>query len=122
MATPGRVFDMFTNQAHALRGGGKRRPGGSLMLFAGARGAASLLRERDDAIIERFLADLRDLYPQTRGVTPTPACIAGSSATSSRAQGDTASRPHWRARSERTPTCISQATTSQSSATSKPPP
>jgi protoporphyrinogen/coproporphyrinogen III oxidase len=68
MATPGRVFDMFTNQAHALRGDGKRRPGGSLMLFAGARGAAALLRERDTAIIERFLADLHDLYPQTRGV------------------------------------------------------
>jgi protoporphyrinogen/coproporphyrinogen III oxidase len=68
MATPGRVFDMFTNQAHALRGDGKRRPGGSLMLFAGARGAAALLSERDTAIIERFLADLHDLYPQTRGV------------------------------------------------------
>jgi protoporphyrinogen/coproporphyrinogen III oxidase len=68
MATPGRVFDMFTNQAHALRGGGKRRPGGSLMLFAGARGAAALLRERDEAIIELFLADLHDLYPQSRGV------------------------------------------------------
>jgi oxygen-dependent protoporphyrinogen oxidase len=68
MATPGRVFDMFTNQAHALRGDGNRRSGGSLMLFAGARGAAALLRERDEAIIERFLADLHDLYPQTRGV------------------------------------------------------
>jgi oxygen-dependent protoporphyrinogen oxidase len=68
MATPGRVFDMFTNQAHALRGGDKRWPGGSLMLFAGARGAAALLGERDGAIIERFLADLHDLYPQTRGV------------------------------------------------------
>jgi oxygen-dependent protoporphyrinogen oxidase len=68
MATPGRVFDMFTNQAHALRGAGKRRPGGSLMLFAGARAAAGLLGERDGAITERFLADLRDLYPQTRGV------------------------------------------------------
>jgi protoporphyrinogen/coproporphyrinogen III oxidase len=68
MATPGRVFDMFTNQAHALRGDGRRRPGGSLMLFAGARGAAALLRERDAAIIDRFLADLHDLYPQTRGV------------------------------------------------------
>jgi protoporphyrinogen/coproporphyrinogen III oxidase len=43
MATPGRVFDMFTNQAHTLRAG-PRRPGGSLMLFAGARGAAALMR------------------------------------------------------------------------------
>jgi oxygen-dependent protoporphyrinogen oxidase len=67
MATPGRRFDMFTNQAHALRRGGPRRPGGSLMLFAGARGAAALLPERDEMIVERFLADLYELYPQTRG-------------------------------------------------------
>jgi protoporphyrinogen/coproporphyrinogen III oxidase len=68
MATPGRVFDMFTNQAHALRGDGNRRPGGSLMLFAGAHAAEALMRESDEAITERFLADLHDLYPQTRGV------------------------------------------------------
>jgi oxygen-dependent protoporphyrinogen oxidase len=67
MATPGRVFDMFTNQAHALRGG-PRRPGGSLMLFAGARGAGALMGEPDELIVERFLADLHDLYPQTRGM------------------------------------------------------
>lgn len=67
MATPGRAFDMFTNQAHALRGAGPRRPGGSLMLFAGGSRAASLMRERDELIAERFLADLHELYPQTRG-------------------------------------------------------
>jgi oxygen-dependent protoporphyrinogen oxidase len=67
MATPGRVFDMFTNQAHVLRDGGARRPGGSLMLFAGARHAAALMREPDELIAERFLADLHDLFPQTRG-------------------------------------------------------
>ena len=67
MATPGRVFDMFTNQAHALRTG-PRMPGGSLMLFAGAQAAAALMRESDETIVERFLADLHALYPQTRGV------------------------------------------------------
>ena len=66
MATPGRVFDMFTNQGHALRGHGERRPGGSLMLFAGAHRAAALAQERDAVILERFLADLRSLYPQAR--------------------------------------------------------
>jgi oxygen-dependent protoporphyrinogen oxidase len=66
MATPGRVFDMFTNQAQALRSG-QRRPGGSLMLFAGAQGAATLMGEPDELIVERFLADLHQLYPQTRG-------------------------------------------------------
>jgi protoporphyrinogen/coproporphyrinogen III oxidase len=69
IATPGRVFDMFTNQAHALRGPGARRPGGSLMLFAGGRAAAALMREPDAVIVERFLADLHELYPHTRGVT-----------------------------------------------------
>jgi protoporphyrinogen/coproporphyrinogen III oxidase len=67
MATPGRVFDMFTNQAHGLRGSEPRRPGGSLMLFAGGRSATALMRERDEKIVERFLADLHELYPQTRG-------------------------------------------------------
>jgi oxygen-dependent protoporphyrinogen oxidase len=66
MATPGRVFDMFTNQAQALRGG-PRRPGGTLMLFAGAQGAEALIGEPDELIVERFLADLHQLYPQTRG-------------------------------------------------------
>jgi protoporphyrinogen/coproporphyrinogen III oxidase len=67
MATPGRAFDMFTNQAHALRRGAPRRPGGSLMLFAGAHAAAAQMRERDEVIVDRFLADLHELYPQTRG-------------------------------------------------------
>jgi oxygen-dependent protoporphyrinogen oxidase len=68
IATPGRAFGMFTNQAHALRRGGPRRPGGSLMLFAGGRAAAALAREPDEVVVERFLADLQSLYPQTRGV------------------------------------------------------
>jgi protoporphyrinogen/coproporphyrinogen III oxidase len=68
MATPGRAFDMFTNQAHVLRRAGERRPGGSLMLFTGGRAAATLMRESDDAITRRFLADLHDLYPPTRGI------------------------------------------------------
>ena len=68
MATPGRAFDMFTNQAHALRGAGDRRPGGSLMLFAGGHDAAALARESDAVIVERFLGDLHSLFPQTRGV------------------------------------------------------
>jgi oxygen-dependent protoporphyrinogen oxidase len=69
MATPGRAFDMFTNQGQALRAdGAPRRHGGSLMLFAGAHGAAALMAEPDDAIVGRFLRDLYDLYPQARGV------------------------------------------------------
>jgi protoporphyrinogen/coproporphyrinogen III oxidase len=67
IATPGRVFDMFTNQAHALRARGPRRPGGSLMLFAGAHAAAEHMRETDEVIVERFVGDLHELFPQTRG-------------------------------------------------------
>src|SRR5262249_45498896 len=67
IATPGRTIDMFVNQAHSLRTG-PRRPGGSLMLFAGAQGAAALMREPDEVIVERFLADLYGLYPQARGI------------------------------------------------------
>ena len=123
MATPGRVFDMFTNQAHALRGRGPRRPGGSLMLFAGGRAAAALMREPDEQIVERFLADLHALYPQTRGVDRrAPPCTAGSSATSTRARAAAASRPRWRARSARTGTCTWPATTSPRWATWRPPP
>ncbi|WP_170179085.1 protoporphyrinogen/coproporphyrinogen oxidase [Solirubrobacter pauli] len=66
IATPGRTFDMFTNQAHALRVG-PRQPGGSLMLFTGAQKAAALMRESDEVIAERFLADLHAMYPETRG-------------------------------------------------------
>jgi protoporphyrinogen oxidase len=68
MATPGRVFDMFTNQGHALRSPGERRPGGSLMLFAGAHGAADLLGASDEVITERFLRDLIGLYPEAKGI------------------------------------------------------
>ena len=68
MATPGRVFDMFTNQSHALRTPGDRRPGGTLMLFAGAQAAAALMGDSDEAIIERFIGDLVGLYPEARGL------------------------------------------------------
>jgi oxygen-dependent protoporphyrinogen oxidase len=68
MATPGRAFDMFTNQAHALRRTGPRKPGGSLMLFAGAHGAAELAQLSDDAIVARFVDDLDALYPGARRV------------------------------------------------------
>jgi oxygen-dependent protoporphyrinogen oxidase len=67
MATPGRAFDMFTNQAHVLRGERDRRHGGSLMLFTGGPPAAALMRESDETITQRFLADLHELYPETRG-------------------------------------------------------
>ena len=123
MATPGRVFDMFTNQAHALRSAGPRRPGGSLMLFAGARHAAALLCEDDETIVARFLADLHELYPQTRGVVAGATVQRwelGNVYAPPRARA--VSSPRSRARSAPTPTSTSPATTSPSWGTSKPPP
>ena len=38
MATPGRVFDMFTNQSHALRTPGVRKPGGDVDAVRGRPG------------------------------------------------------------------------------------
>ena len=114
IATPGRVFDMFTNQAHALRTG-PRRPGGSLMLFAGAQAAAALMRESDEVIVERFLADLHALYPQTRGVIAErdgPALGARQRLREPRPRPPAAAR--WRARSAPTRTCTWPATTSPS--------
>ena len=68
MATPGRAFDMFTNQAHARRAPPSRRPGGSLMLFSGADNAQRLIAESDQSIVDHFLDDLYALYPQSRGI------------------------------------------------------
>jgi oxygen-dependent protoporphyrinogen oxidase len=68
MATPGRAFDMFTNQAHALRASPSRRPGGSLMLFSGAQNAQRLMAESDETIVDQFLDDLHALYPQSRSI------------------------------------------------------
>ena len=68
MATPGRAFDMFTNQAHALRAGGERRPGGSLMLFAGGP-----CRRRADA------RERRRRSPSASSPTCTP-CIPSRAA------------------------------------------
>lgn len=68
MATPGRVFDMFTNQSHALRRTGDRQPGGTLMLFTGGHRAAQLAELSDDEIADRFTTDLVGLYPAAAGI------------------------------------------------------
>lgn len=67
LATPKRSFSMLFNTANVLRGG-PRRPGGSLMVYAAAGFARRLEGLDDDAVRERFLADLHDLFPETRGI------------------------------------------------------
>lgn len=69
LATPKRSFSMLFNTANVLRHGAQpRRPGGSLMVYAAAERARLLADLDDGAVAERFLADLHDLYPQTRGI------------------------------------------------------
>lgn len=67
IATPGMSFGVFFNQAITLRSGA-RQPGGSLMLFRGADGAAEMMAKSDRDIERSFLADLHRLYPETRGI------------------------------------------------------
>jgi len=67
IATPGLSFGVFFNQASTLRVG-PRKPGGSLMLFRGARGASELMMLTDEEIASRFKADLERLFPQARGI------------------------------------------------------
>lgn len=69
LATPQRSFSMLFNTANVLRQPGKARaPGGSLMVYAAAGVARRLAGLGDDAVRDRFLTDLHELYPQTRGL------------------------------------------------------
>jgi len=67
VATPRRSFNMVFNMANVLRGGA-REPGGSLMAYSGARLARELWELDDDAVAERYLADLEAVLPGARGV------------------------------------------------------
>jgi protoporphyrinogen/coproporphyrinogen III oxidase len=62
------VFDMFTNQAHALRRRGPRRPGGGRPRVAGGHGAAELSEQPDDVVVGRFVDDLVRLFPEAAGM------------------------------------------------------
>jgi oxygen-dependent protoporphyrinogen oxidase len=67
ISTPRRSFSVLFNQTTTLRDGHQRRPGGSLMLFRGARGAARLMQGSDSAIEAAFVDDLIAEFPEARG-------------------------------------------------------
>ncbi len=67
MTTPDRAFDMFFNHANPLREPGARKPGGSLMCYAGGAPAARLLKLSDDEITRLYTEDLLRLFPTLRG-------------------------------------------------------
>ena len=69
IATPKRSFNMLFNHANVLRSGlGGREPGGSLMVYAGAGRARQLIDKSDEEIIQTYLRDLYDLFPELDGI------------------------------------------------------
>ncbi len=65
-ATPGRSFNMLFNMASTLRSG-PRMPGGSLMVYSGARLAARLWDLADDEVKQIYADDLTRLFPSLKG-------------------------------------------------------
>jgi oxygen-dependent protoporphyrinogen oxidase len=69
IATPKRSFNMLFNTANVLRAREMRRePGGTLMVYAGARLGQRLLELGDEQIASAFVDDLHDLFPEARGI------------------------------------------------------
>lgn len=66
ITTPEASFDMFFNHANPLRVG-PRKPGGSLMVYAGGKPAAELMKLSDEEIRERYLADVYKMFPELQG-------------------------------------------------------
>lgn len=67
IATPDRPFDMFFNHANILRTG-PRRPGGSVMIYAGAGLAKRLLDKSDDEVTAGLFPGLFSLFPSMSAV------------------------------------------------------
>lgn len=67
IATPARSFSVLFNMATSLRTG-PRQPGGSIMLFRGAKGASALMENTDAQIKAQFLDDLYAEFPEARGI------------------------------------------------------
>ena len=69
VVTPGLAFTMFFNHANVLRRDSEpRRPGGAIMLYAGAGRATTQLELSDAQIRDAFLTDLARVFPDTRGI------------------------------------------------------
>ena len=66
ITTPEACFDMFFNHANPLRTG-PRKPGGSLMVYAGGKPAAEMMKLSDDEIRDRYLADVYKMFPELKG-------------------------------------------------------
>jgi oxygen-dependent protoporphyrinogen oxidase len=67
LATPKRSFGIVFNTGNALRGRGRRLPGGSLTVSAAADTARRLAGLSDDEVAARFRADVLELFPALDG-------------------------------------------------------
>lgn len=67
MTTPDESFDMFFNHANPLRRGGRRTPGGSLMVYSGGEPARALMELTDEKISETYLNDVYRIFPAVKG-------------------------------------------------------
>jgi oxygen-dependent protoporphyrinogen oxidase len=67
VATPNASFNMLFNTANALRRGGPRPAGGSLMVYSAAALAEQLADASDAEVERRYLDDLYRMFPALRG-------------------------------------------------------
>ena len=64
-----RSFHMLYNTMNPARDvNGPRAAGGALTMLAGADQAVALMKRSDEEIRELFLADLHEIFPETRGI------------------------------------------------------
>jgi oxygen-dependent protoporphyrinogen oxidase len=69
LATPKRSFTMLFNIANVVHSRpGHVRRGGTFMMYRSAHAALELFELPDDQIERRFLDDLAEIYPETRGL------------------------------------------------------
>ena len=67
LATPKRSFNMMFNTANVLRSGGRREPGGTLMVYSAASLARALAERSDEEVARTYVDDLGAIFPEIPG-------------------------------------------------------
>ncbi len=68
ITVPGATINMMFHNSNPLRTGGPRKQGSSFMVYSGGKPAAEMMKLSEDAIRDRYLADMFKVYPQLRSV------------------------------------------------------